>query len=994
MRLHRLEFRGLGPFRDTQVVDFADLSASGLFLLEGPTGAGKSTIIDAIVFALYGSVAGASSDKGRLVSHFLAGGAAPFAELVFQTAAGVHRIRRTPTYEAAKARGTGTTTRNATVTLTRLGSPEDAGGHPISTSMREAGDEIVRIVGLTKEQFVGTIVLPQGEFATFLRAEGKERLPILQRIFRTEPYERLQRRLWEAKGEAERERSAASQVLEVALGGFHVAAGTTAEHEAWVGVDPADSGAVAGAVASALAALAAASADAGRAASEAAAALVTASSVHDAVLARTRRRDRLRQAIARGAALAERAEEHAASAARLASAERAARVADALAHEAGAAADRAGAVSADAEARAALLASQQDLPVAGLRAALDEARALTGHLRPLAELEAGLPERAVVVTERHAQRDRAQAEAQAQEAALAQLPARRAGLVERRDVAAASAALVPSLRQELVRSRARRAAAEELLRAEACLVRAHEVLAARVAALAEAEATARTLADRYRDGLAAELAGLLRVDQPCPVCGSCDHPAPMQPDGDLVTRDRVEAAELAVRAARRAADADREAVAAAERHLAQQEASAAGCDRHQAESACVEAEAALAAAEAAADQLHGLDAALAALEAERQTCTEHRTTALTTVAALDAEIAALEQGIAADRERVAAALAGHPSVADRLSVELASTTALERAERAARDRQAAEAAWIAADAGLATALAREGFADASAARTAALPLAERAALAEQVRAHEDEAAQVAGILAEPELAGVDPQEAIDPEPTAAAVAQARGVHEEAVAARGRATARLADAGAQAAAVRAAAEERDACLARTQPLLAVARLAWGQNVLAMDLATYVLQRRFETVVAAANEHLRVMSDGALALATTDEAEGRTRKAGLGLRVVDLRTGQERSPRTLSGGETFYTALSLALGLAAVVTGEAGGVDLGTLFVDEGFGSLDGDTLDDVLAVLTSLRAGGRVIGVVSHVEEMKQRIPERIEVRRDEVAGHSAVRVVA
>jgi exonuclease SbcC len=157
---------------------------------------------------------------------------------------------------------------------------------------------------------------------------------------------------------------------------------------------------------------------------------------------------------------------------------------------------------------------------------------------------------------------------------------------------------------------------------------------------------------------------------------------------------------------------------------------------------------------------------------------------------------------------------------------------------------------------------------------------------------------------------------------------------------------------------------------------------------------VLQRRFETVVAAANEHLRVMSDGALALATTDEAEGRTRKAGLGLRVVDLRTGQERSPRTLSGGETFYTALSLALGLAAVVTGEAGGVDLGTLFVDEGFGSLDGDTLDDVLAVLTSLRAGGRVIGVVSHVEEMKQRIPERIEVRRDEVAGHSAVRVVA
>jgi exonuclease SbcC len=176
---------------------------------------------------------------------------------------------------------------------------------------------------------------------------------------------------------------------------------------------------------------------------------------------------------------------------------------------------------------------------------------------------------------------------------------------------------------------------------------------------------------------------------------------------------------------------------------------------------------------------------------------------------------------------------------------------------------------------------------------------------------------------------------------------------------------------------------------------VATLARGNNRLSMDLATYVLQRRFESVVAAANEHLRVMSDGQLQLVATDESEGRARRAGLGLRVIDLRTDRDRSPGTLSGGETFFTALSLALGLAAVVTGEAGGVDLGTLFVDEGFGSLDSETLDDVLGVLTSLHAsGGRTVGVVSHVEEMKSRIPERIEVRREGQHGSSRLTVIA
>ena len=157
---------------------------------------------------------------------------------------------------------------------------------------------------------------------------------------------------------------------------------------------------------------------------------------------------------------------------------------------------------------------------------------------------------------------------------------------------------------------------------------------------------------------------------------------------------------------------------------------------------------------------------------------------------------------------------------------------------------------------------------------------------------------------------------------------------------------------------------------------------ADNSRALTLATYVLARRFDDLVQAANARLVTMSDGRYALLHSERREDvSTRKKGLALAVMDYRTGVARDPRTLSGGETFYVALCLALGLADVVTAEAGGIDLGTLFVDEGFGSLDPESLDVVLAELSRLRDGGRVVGVVSHVETMKTAIAERIEVRR-------------
>ena len=150
----------------------------------------------------------------------------------------------------------------------------------------------------------------------------------------------------------------------------------------------------------------------------------------------------------------------------------------------------------------------------------------------------------------------------------------------------------------------------------------------------------------------------------------------------------------------------------------------------------------------------------------------------------------------------------------------------------------------------------------------------------------------------------------------------------------------------------------------------------QNVKKLPLESYALQLRFQHVLEAASHHLAKMSGGRLSF-VLDEGSQSNALAGLGIEVLDSWTGEARPPQTLSGGETFYASLALALGLADVVQAETGGVSLETLFVDEGFGSLDQESLQLVLDQLDQLKSGGRVIGVISHVSEMKDRFPERI-----------------
>ena len=165
------------------------------------------------------------------------------------------------------------------------------------------------------------------------------------------------------------------------------------------------------------------------------------------------------------------------------------------------------------------------------------------------------------------------------------------------------------------------------------------------------------------------------------------------------------------------------------------------------------------------------------------------------------------------------------------------------------------------------------------------------------------------------------------------------------------------------------------------LLALASAANGDNHARLTLSAWVLQAHFRQVLVFANERLGVIGAGRYELINVDsEEDTRQQKQGLGLAVVDHLSGTTRSPRTLSGGESFYVSLALALALADVVATQNGGIEMNTLFIDEGFGSLDEGTLAEVMDVLGALHSGGRVVGIVSHVSELKRAIPAAVEVR--------------
>ncbi|NQU36209.1 MAG: SMC family ATPase, partial [Actinobacteria bacterium] len=221
MFFHELTMTNVGPFAGSTSVDLARVAQSGLFLLEGPTGTGKSTVLDSIVFALYGDMGVPHASTDRMRSSFAQPHEPSEVALVFETSGGVFRIQRTPSYDRQKKSGKGTTRQNSTVKLWRLSDPQsDPVDAPISTRHGEAEAEIQRIVGLNRAQFVQTILLPQGEFANFLRAKPESRRDLLQKIFGTELYDRIATELDNERRSALTERSKAQEQVGHAVTAF------------------------------------------------------------------------------------------------------------------------------------------------------------------------------------------------------------------------------------------------------------------------------------------------------------------------------------------------------------------------------------------------------------------------------------------------------------------------------------------------------------------------------------------------------------------------------------------------------------------------------------------------------------------------------------------------------------------------------------------------------------------------------------------------------
>ncbi|MEU3742943.1 SMC family ATPase [Streptomyces sp. NPDC032198] len=1007
MRLHRLRITAFGPFGTTQDIDFDDLSAAGLFLLHGPTGAGKTSVLDAVCYGLYGSVPGPRQGSGQgvtLRSDHAQPGVRTEVCLELTVAGRRLEVTRQPPWERPKKRGTGTTMEKAQSWL-REHEAGDGGGvwKDLSRSHQEIGEEITQLLGMSKEQFCQVVLLPQGDFARFLRADAEARGKLLGRLFDTRRFAAVEQRLAEQRREAEGAvREGDRELLADAHRMQQAAEGLLEDTESPLpDLSPGDPG-----LAEAVLAWAAVARTSARERRTIAECALTAAESAQAAAARrlddVRELDRLQtrfaQARERSGRLQERAQEHRQRQTRMERARKAETVAPALGLRRATEEEHRRASADEARARGHLPATFADSGASGLAAAARKAAEELGGLESARRAEQRLAE---LGTERTAlEREERADDELLREAAgwLDGWEATRTALQERIESAQEAATRAEHLAGQLEPTQGRLDAARRRDRLTQEAAAAHErALAARERATTAHEHWL-TLKEQRLTGIAAELAAGLTDGAPCAVCGATEHPAPAPKDAGHVDRATEESALTAYRQAE-------EARTQHDRHLG-------------------EVREALAAAGAAALGSSGADTAAEEPETAPQGPSVEQLAALVEdLRGEHAEARGRASGLHAAREALAQAEREHDrrvAVQQEAAVRAASRTTLRDtldreqaaldveltrargasgsvAARAAQlERQAAlltdaaEAARVAddtaqrlkdADARLADAAFRAGFDTPGDAAGALLDDAHHRELQHRIDEWQNEEAAVRSLLAEPDAAAAAQQPPAD-----LRAAQEAAEHADR---RARVAASALDAATRRCAELDRLSERSAAGARRlAPLRGaydrVARLAGlaagtsADNDRKMRLESYVLAARLEQVAAAATARLRRMSSGRYTLVHSDDRTGRGR-SGLGLHVVDAWTGRERDTSTLSGGETFFASLALALGLADVVTDEAGGVRLDTLFIDEGFGSLDDQTLDEVLDVLDSLRERDRSVGIVSHVADLRRRVHAQLEV---------------
>lgn len=1028
MRILRLTMDAVGPFPGHEVIDFEAFSDAGRFLLSGPTGAGKSTIIDAIVFALYGKVSGGrDSSDSRIRSRYASEQAKTEVELIFSTSSGNYKVRRQPAYERVKKNGKGVTKQNAKAWLFKLDEQLREVSEPL-TKTSDVGTEITRIVGLSREQFTQTVVLPQGKFAQFLRSTSKDRQDLLQELFGTAIFEDLQLDLVERARKVKKNQEALDATLRANLGVLasllNEAPPLNQEQslvyepvpEVDCEFDPLETAwdsrfkpltpwlehnqRCANLEVSAL------RGQEDKLRSEFASQRDLAAR-QERYLALTKEHEQLvaqgpaqRQRLAQIQALQALSdlkpwhEQLKQAQAQQAVAQR--QLSQALALEQ---------LESDERAQAVL----QPLDYRGAQALSVQLTAQVAALNPQVELEAGLAGR---------RRD-LQTKTQAHESASAklaqgrerenQLPTQIASKQELLEQLNEQAATLPTaqLAQEQATQTLKLAKAhEQLVEDQQQALKLQQLVALE---LKQASQRHKHMLEQWLSQSALNLAQNLVAGEPCPVCGATEHPAPATQGGENISQEQLDQALEEVN------EVQGELSQASERVTklaAQLEAQPCQLSPAQAREQLQEAKAALTAAQQASEQASSCKAQIAKLNAQLEALRADNQTAQARLAGDAKEIQLLGEKIDADAASLSCE--GFESVAAKVEYLSQLAAALEQLANAAQELdQCKKRAQQAADSFAAQwAQASANFADHSAKPAAPAPTDPAETEPTQAEPTQDTSAAnvqdgyaqacqaFAGLdlaalkaaaasyekslsinqAALAELEGIE----LTPPPLEQTQAQLEQAQAKTQACQTYASTWQAFAGqvnAQLAKLNELLARRSKASDKDAQLLALASAANGDNHARLTLSAWVLQAHFRQVLVFANERLGVIGAGRYELINVDsEEDTRQQKQGLGLAVVDHLSGTTRSPRTLSGGESFYVSLALALALADVVATQNGGIEMNTLFIDEGFGSLDEGTLAEVMDVLSALHSGGRVVGIVSHVSELKRAIPAAVEVR--------------
>ena len=927
MRPLRLTLSAFGPYAAETTLDLEKLGKGGLYLITGDTGAGKTTLFDAITYALYDHSSSGIREGSMLRCKYADDKTPTFVELEFEVHGVRYTVRRNPEYQRPKARGEGMTTEKADATLTY---PDD---RPPVTKAKDVTAAVQEIIGLDYNQFSQIVLIAQGQFTKLLNASTEERSRIFRKLFRTQRYAQLQERLQAEASALNQQRTAQNAKLDSLLGGLQFS--------------PEDPDA------EALRALCAQTVP------------ETALSLLDALTAR------------QAAALEEVGTALQATEAQL----------DTVQQQLGAAAQ--------AQRLAQQLAARQ-AELAAAKPALDAARAEAGrHAGDAAQLDA-LTAQVTQAQSALAAYDaldtlcRQQTEARdAARLAAAQAHKRRTQLDSLNAALAAAETELAALADADTRLLALQNRSAQLTQRGEALAKLEQRLADcqrqakaahkaqenyRAAAAAQDEARARrdALERAFLDAQAGLLAESLVEGAPCPVCGSTHHPARALLPHTAPTQAQVEAARQA------AAEADRQA----------QNASAA-------------AQSALATA----------NEAKTSLRRDAETLLPERFT--TPEGTVPLTFALMTNVLAEENTALQAAQTDCKAQCQQAEADCRRKAQLE-ADRQGKTRQRPALEQSASEADR-SAAAQNASADALegqiAERRAALPYPRRAdAQAALDKLEADRSTLRTGMdtaqrklkQAEQTVAAAEAAvEALTAQQTAAQKElPARSAEEltaqqtELTAARETLRSREKQLSAQllpnrktAAQYRAAAEARQTLESRWQWVSALAATAGGTltSKQKIKLEAYIQMNYLDRILRYANTRLMQMTAGQYELERIG-AENQRSQSGLDLGVIDHYNGTRRSVKTLSGGESFKASLALALGLSDEVQSSAGGIRLDTLFLDEGFGSLDEESLELAIRVLSGLTEGDRLVGIISHVGALKDRIDRQVVVHKARTGG--------